>query len=172
MNRRRHGVVELEQGAGPFERSRVEQAWVVRKLRACLRAECAQKVSRVYASEPSFDETSAAFEVEGYGDGGCRTHLFREICSTLSKPLEEDVASEREARQCEWLAPVLVDEPPYDAIQIRGLTGVIEPTRTRHLPVARSENQRIDCPAATLCECEQPAQIMRADRALQAVEHE
>ena len=97
---------------------------------------------------------------------------MREILSLLAKPLQKHIAAERETRQREWLVRVLTEQSPHHTIEIRRLAGVVQPTRARHLAIARPKDQGIGGPAALVREREQPAQIMRSNCAFQPVKYE
>ena len=169
---RRHRVVELEQGARPLERHRVEQSRIALELGACLRSKRAKKVRPVYAREPTFDESRTALEIERYRHGGRPPDFGGQVVTMLAKPLEKHVASERKASQREWLAWALIDQAPHDCIEIGRLSGMVEPTRPGRLTVARPEYQCVGRPPTVVCEREQSTQIMRSDGSLQPVEHE
>ena len=90
----------------------------------------------------------------------------------LAQPLEEHIASERKAGQREWLAWALINQAPHDCIEIRRLSGMVEPRRSSRLAVARPKDQRVGRPPTVVREREQSTQVVRSDRALQPVEHE
>jgi hypothetical protein len=96
----------------------------------------------------------------GTGHGRRRPDFLRKLLAMLAEPLEQYVASQREARQYERFARVLTNQTPDHSIKIRGLAGVIEPTRARHLAVARPKNQRVGCPAAMVRQREQSTQVV------------
>ena len=165
----RDGVVELEQCPGPFERNRVEEARVALQLAPSFRSERAKEMPGVYAAESLFDEARTAFEVEGHRDDRGSMDLSRKIVAVLAEPLEEHVASEREARKGKRLTRMLAHESLHHVLEIRRLSRMIEPTRTSHLAVARSEKQCVGRPADSLRMGEESAQIVRPDGAFQPV---
>jgi len=149
---RRHHIIELEECSRLLERPRVEQPGIKRQLGARLHSKRAKEVPAIYAREPSFDESGAALEVEGDRHGGRCADLRWKIVTVLAEPFEQHVASERETGQREGLAGVLLDQSAYHSIEVRRLAGVVEPTCSCHLTVARSEDEGVRRPAATLCE--------------------
>ena len=172
MHGRRDGVIEIEQRPGPFERDRVEQARVALQLAPSFRSECAKEMFGVYAAEPLFDVPRTALQVEWHRDGRGSTDLSRKIIAALAEPLEEHVASEREARKSERLARMLAHESLHHVLEIGRLSRMVEATRTSHLAVARPEDQCIGRPADSLRMGEESAQVVRPDGALQPVQHE
>lgn len=124
----------------------------------------------VYASEPSLDESRSPFQIEWHRDGGSRPHLDWCALPLLAKPLEQDVASEGEAHHRKRLTRMGANEAPYDAVEVRCLTGVVEPTGASRLAIAGAKDQGIGRPPLPLRERQQTSQIVRADRALQSME--
>ena len=147
MDRRRDDIIEVIQRPRAPERYRVEQTRIPLELGLRFRTQSSQKVSRVYAREPAFDEPGPALEIERDGDRCRAADLAGRSITALAEPLEQHVAAERKPRQHEWLAGMLTHQPVHDEVQIGRLSRMIESPRPRDLAVAATKDQGVRRPS-------------------------
>ena len=157
VDRRRHGVVEVEQACAP---ARARSHRTIRdRARACMRA-FARRVRRkcfVYTrANPCSMNRAPRSRSNGTDTAAAPRTSLRELDPALAEPLQQHVAAERKAREHRAAGSGCSrTSRRTTTVEIRRLAGVIQPTRARHLAVARPKDQSIGGPAALVCKREQ-----------------
>jgi len=129
-------------------------------------------VPRVDSREAAFDESRAALQIERHRNRRGQSHFRRQIVAALTKPLEQDITAQREARESERLAGMLANQALDDEVEIGRLSRMIKPPSSRHLSVAGSEDEGVSRPPAPACRGQNAEQVVRLNRSLETMENE
>src|SRR5882762_11363574 len=121
---------------------------------------------------PAIERAGAALEVVRRGDGHGRAHLGRRGIAALAEPLQEDVAAERDADGADARVRVAPGEQADDEVEVVGVARMVEARQPVRLAAARPEVQGHRAPARVAREREQAMHVVRAARALEAVQDE
>jgi len=174
VERRGDRCVVRREGAGGAHARRVERGGEAARLRERLPAEPAEEALAVdpVPEAPGVERAGGAEQVEGDRDAGAGPDLGGQGVAALAQVLRHHVAAEREAGEDERTAGPLGREARHDRGEIAGVAGVVEAREPVRRPGAAPEVDRHRREPALEREGHEAADVRRARRALEPVQHD
>jgi hypothetical protein len=172
MNRGRHDIVERVHCPGTSQKLGWSEVRKALELLSGFALKRSQEVSLIYPGEAAVDMPRRSSEIKGHRNGCCGADLRWNVSASLPEKLEEDVTPQGNTDEDQDLVGKLCEQAVDDKCEIGRLTGMVKAPGAIQLISAGAEDHHVGSPSATMCFSEQGLCVVRADGALETVEHE